>query len=93
MRKYFSLAKRFPFQMFFIILGLVLVLSGTVFAYIEENPFAEQVYSFASVLILIGIVFIVLAARNIKKHLLRQLEKHLRYYREYHYQKVWQGLN
>lgn len=94
MRKYFGLVKKFPVLMFFIILGVVLVICGMILVYIERNPFVETLSS-AAIFILFGIIIILCAAKNMDKRLMRQLRSYAVRYREYRYQKteMWPGLN
>ena len=94
MRKYFDLAKKFPVQMSFIILGVVLAFFGAVLVYIEKNPFIETLSS-AAIFILFGIIVVLCAVKSMDKRLMRQLRSYAVRYREYRYQKteMWPGLN
>ncbi|MDP2934814.1 MAG: hypothetical protein Q8N59_03560 [bacterium] len=94
MRKYFGLAKKFPFQMSFITLGVVLAFFGAFLVYIEKNLFIETP-SLAEVFILFGIIIVLCAAKNMDKCQMRQLRSYAVRYREYQYQKteMWPGLN
>jgi len=65
MRKYFTLAKRFPLQMLFIVLGTIIAFLGIVFTSIDKNPSVH--------FILLGIILIVLAAKGMRKRQMRQL--------------------
>ena len=94
MRKYFGLAKKFPFQMFFITLGVVFAFFGAVLVYIEKNSFIETP-SLAEIFILFGIIVVLCAAKNMDKRQMHQLKSYAVRYREYQHQKteMWPGLN
>jgi len=94
MRKYFSLAKKFPFQMFFIILGAVLAFSGLVLASVGGNPFADEPLFGPALLILFGGTSVLLAAKSMRKCQMRQIKSLIERRLEEYFQRseIWQGL-
>jgi len=86
MRKYFTLAKEFPIQMAFIFLGVIITFLGLVFTSIDKNP--------SVLFILLGIILIILPAKNMRKRQMRQLRNCKRQDLEQYFERsdIWQGL-